>query len=323
MSSKQATAVALASAKAGQELRLPPEDLILVENKSHPLYQDRVHRPTDPNMVADMQAGGWVHGTVLVVGEVVDTLRTGKYLVVAGRGRTKAAIEAGLADVPCVDLGAESEYSASELKAFMARENERRVDTNPLEKAAEALSLMNTRLEEMKPPEWPSELAWKPSKDQRSEAVRFTAGVFGKSTSWVNHLVSLLDEDKVSAGLTKAMKNEEVSVNAAMKFMKLNPLEQEEVLEKLKPVIKAKAEAAATGKGRGKAISRKEADAVINKNAKCSFERSWLEKILSRRGTPADVKAFVKELLNPGSQDLPYLPGKLEKLRSAEMDSDE
>jgi len=312
-----------ALATFGTTFKVSPQDLILVENPSHPLYQERVHRPADPNMISDMRTGGWVHGTVLLVGEVgVDSKPTGKYLVVAGRGRTKAAREAELNEIDAIPLGLESEFSPSELKAFMIRENERRVDNNPLEKAAEALALMNSKLEEMKPADWPSELAWKPSKEQRGAAVKYTAEVFGKSPSWVNHLVSLLDEDKISVGLTKAMKKGEVGVDAAMKFTKLDLITQEEILEKLKPVIAKKAADAAAGKGRGKAISRKEADAVINKNAKCSFDRTWLEKVLSRRGTPSDVKAFVKELLNPGSQELPYLPGRLEKLSEPVDDSE-
>lgn len=318
--SKTAAATAATSVQrpAGVEMKIAPQDLVLVEDKSHPLYQERVHRPADWNMVNDMVARGWMHGTVLVVED-----EAGSYLVVAGRGRAKAATEAGLKEIPVVCLGKETAFTHSELKAAMARENERRVDTSPLEKAKDALSLLNSRLEEAKPKDWDDAVAWKPSKEEKAAALQFTADVFGWSTSRLSNVLSLLNEDKISAGLTKAMKNGDLGVNAALVMTKLNPIEQEEALARMKPLIDKKArEAVESGGKKRREVSRSEADAIVNRNSKCTFERAWLEKILSRRSTPPEVKAFVKELLNPGSQELPYLPGKLEKLRQ-EVDETE
>ena len=66
------------------------------------------------------------------------------------------------------------------------------------------------------------------------------------------------------------------------------------------------------------AVSKAEASAVIDKNAVVKIKREELEKTRARRTTPPDVKDYIKHLLNPGSIDLAYLPGRLPKMDSAD-----
>ncbi len=64
-----------------------PEDLVLVTDKKHPLYDERVHLPVDEAMVASIMYQG--------VAKAVIVRRNGPHLeVVDGRQRVKNAIEA-------------------------------------------------------------------------------------------------------------------------------------------------------------------------------------------------------------------------------------
>ena len=63
-----------------------PEQLTLVTDENHPLYDPRVHLPVDDNLVRNIMAFG-VKEPILVRKNGVE------FEVVAGRQRTKAAIE--------------------------------------------------------------------------------------------------------------------------------------------------------------------------------------------------------------------------------------
>jgi ParB family chromosome partitioning protein len=74
-------------AKRSDMFMIEPERLTLVYDKAHPLYDPRVENPPDESMIANIGVYG-VQEPVLVRknGDAIE--------VVAGRGRTKAALEA-------------------------------------------------------------------------------------------------------------------------------------------------------------------------------------------------------------------------------------
>lgn len=292
-----------------EDIYINPKDLVIVTDKNHPLYQERATWPVNQELVAAIQSKGFT-SKVLVGFDGKD------YVVIAGRQRTKAAVAAKLPEIPAVSIGDITNLPASELMVLMTQENELRKDNNSLEKAEEAQRLYNQVLEEAKPANWPGEIAWKPSAAQRKDAQVKVAEAFGLSTSRISKMIALLDEDKTNPKLVEAIKKDEVSFKAALALGSRNPIEQGELLEKLQPVFKQKAaEHTESGGKRPKAVSGREAEAIVGKAAKVTVDRSWLEKCRSRRSCPPDVKDFIKELLNPGSVTLPYIPGNLEPLK--------
>ncbi len=294
-----------------------PKDLVLVDNPRHVLYQDRVKLPVDQSLVQSMKDNGFL-SQIIVADEyeeegfekVKGQRKLLGTVVVVGRQRVKAAREAGVKEVPALNIGDLSLVSKSALLRLMVEENELRQDNNTLEKAHEAQRLYDAKLQEQKPKDWPEEIAWKPSKDNRKLALDFTAGCFGISSAWLTRMLKLLDEE-TSPELISAIKKDEISFRAAIQLAGMTAKEQEQVLKKLEPVRKAK-EAASGGKQ--KSISVKEVDAVTAKKAKVTFDRDIIIKISKRRSTPADVKEFCKYLLDPEAVDLPYLPGRLEPI---------
>lgn len=296
-----------------EDVLVNPAALTIVVDPEHVLFQERALWAVNEQLVTSINENGFV--SKIIIGEDGENL-----VVVAGRGRTKAAIEAGLTSIPAVNIGNIAQYSKFDLQSLAVSENEKRTNSSTFERAQEAKNLYETYLNDIRDGQ-PEELRgeFKASASEKKSALEAVAAVFGLSVSRLKDLFNVLDEERVSPALHKAIQNEEISFKAAIGFMKLDPKTQEAMLEKLKPVMARKAkESEATGGKKPKSVSASEADKVINQNSKVKIERGWLEKIKARRSTPADVKDFIKELLNPGSTDLAYLPGKLEPLARIE-----
>lgn len=319
------------------KLTLATADIQLVENPRHVLYQDRVKLPVDQSLVQSMRDHGFI--STIIVGEEYEEEGFGTgpsgarrflgYLVVVGRQRFKAARVAEVKEIPTLNIGDISLVPKSALLRLVVEENELRQDTNTLEKAQEAQRLMDAKLQELKPKDWPEEIAWKPSKVEKSEAMEFTAGCFGVSVNWLGRMLKLLRED-TSPRLLEAIKKDEISFRAAVQLAGMTAEEQEEVLEKLEPVRKAKAKAAGDSEGKGKGKGRISVSEVsaVTRSAKVQLERDWLIKISKRRSTPAEVKEFIKRILDGDLTGLPYFPGNLEpvsksKSKAAEAEADD
>lgn len=314
------------------KLTLATEDIQLVENPRHVLYQDRVKLPVDQALVKSMQDHGFI--STIIVGEEYEEEGFGTgpsgarkflgYVAVVGRQRRKAAPVAGIKEIPSLNIGDISLVPKSALLRLIVEENELRQDTNTLEKAQEAQRLYDAKLQELKPSDWPEEIAWKPSKAEKSEAMEFTAGCFGVSVNWLGRMLKLLRED-TSPRLLEAIKKDEISFRAAVQLAGMTAEEQEEVLEKLEPVRKAKAKAAGDDDGKGKGKGRLSVSEVsaVTRSAKVTLEREWLVKVKGRRSTPADVKEFVKRILDGDLTGLPYFPGNLEPMGKAKSKVEE
>ena len=130
-------------APRGTVFYFAPEQLTLVRDTSHPLYDPRVEDPPDERMVANIA----MHGVL----EPIIARKNGDLIeVVIGRGRTKAAIEANRRfaaegkqpiNVPVVlRRGADPD---PDLFGIMVAENEVRRDDSMIVKGEKARKLLN------------------------------------------------------------------------------------------------------------------------------------------------------------------------------------
>lgn len=120
--------------------RFDPADLILIDDPEHPLYDERVHLPTEESMVRNIAMLG-------VIEPVVISKIGGKAIVVDGRQRVKAAREASdrleqegreRILVPCVVRPGNAEG----LFGVAVSANEHRKDDTPLGRASKMLKLL-------------------------------------------------------------------------------------------------------------------------------------------------------------------------------------
>jgi ParB family chromosome partitioning protein len=128
-------------AKRGTVFHIEPERLTLITDKEHPLYDPRVENPADEAMIANIA----MHGVI----EPVIVRKNGDSIeVVAGRGRTKAALEANIrliaegkppVLVPVILKGG----SDADLFGISIAENEIRRGDDVLVKGEKARKLLN------------------------------------------------------------------------------------------------------------------------------------------------------------------------------------
>ena len=118
-----------------------PENLTLVYDKAHPLYDPRVENEPPESMILNIMMNG-------VLEPIIVCKNGGDYKIVAGRGRTKATIEANkrLAaegkppiNIPCIMRSG----TDAELYGVMVSENEIRRDDTRLIKGEKARKLLN------------------------------------------------------------------------------------------------------------------------------------------------------------------------------------
>jgi len=117
----------------GDVLNFDPEDIVLVEDKGHALYDERVHLPINERLVRNIM----VHGVLQAIGIVRDG---DKVLCAFGRQRVKAAREANRRlikegsdpiNVPAVWKRAEE----GDLIGMVISENEQRENDTPMVRA--------------------------------------------------------------------------------------------------------------------------------------------------------------------------------------------
>lgn len=128
-------------ASRGNIFLFDPEDLVLIEDKDHPLYDERIHLEVDESMIRNVMTHG-------VIQPIVVVKMANEPVVLAGRQRVKAALHANerlTADgqapikVPAVVRRGRD----GDLFAVSVSENELRSDDSPLVRADKALRLLN------------------------------------------------------------------------------------------------------------------------------------------------------------------------------------
>lgn len=213
------------SASRGNVYNFDPDDLVLIEDPKHPLFDPRVLKTPKPRMIASIIANG--------VLQPINVIKDGdRALVSAGRQRVKAAREAnkqlrakGLepVTVPAVYKKGMNEEQGAETAAI---ENAIREDETLLEKAAKALRLSATR------------------------PIAKVAEIFGVSEVTINNWLGLLE---MSPAVQNAVEEERVTMTDALKLGKLPKSEQVEAVKKLeesKPTQKARKAAGKVAKRR-------------------------------------------------------------------------
>lgn len=180
---------------------IDPDDLTLITDPDHHLYDSRVHNSPDDSLVTNILFEG--QG---VLQPIVITKEDGKPVVVAGRQRTIAAREANrqlraqgiktVLRVPCVyRRGTEQElYNA------LVSENEQRRDDDPIEKAKKINRMINF-----------------------GSTKNEVAKVFGVTRPTIDNWLSLLDLDSESQ---EKVSKREIKPSAAVKISKMKKSEQ-------------------------------------------------------------------------------------------------
>jgi len=188
----------------GNLLEFDPEDLVLVEDKTHPLYGSRVHLPLDEAMVRNIDFQGVIQPI-----EVTKNPETGAIEVVTGRQRVKNAIEANrrrrergepIRLVPGFVQRLPPKLRNQILSARTASENAIRQQETPISRA-EKMAL---------------QLTFGRSEDD-------LATIFGCTPATVRSTLALLD---CCSDVQKAVEGGAVNVTHAVMLSKLSPAEQ-------------------------------------------------------------------------------------------------
>jgi ParB family chromosome partitioning protein len=116
-------------------LNFEPENLHLVTDKTHPLYDERVHLPIEEGMVLNIAELGVLEPII-----VWKDPETGLTCVVVGRQRVKHTLEANKLRLkegkdPLLVPGVVKRGSANQMAKYMVSENEIRQADTPLGRA--------------------------------------------------------------------------------------------------------------------------------------------------------------------------------------------
>lgn len=231
-----------------------PHDLVIVDDESSPLYDDRVHLPVDEALVRNiMFAPDGVPQGVLEPGLGARNTETGRVEIIDGRQRVKAAREANdrlrkqgaePVRVPVLLQRANSHRAM----AMLISTNEHRQDDTPLGRAKKAQRYVDLGRDE-------SEIAT----------------LFGISVASVKNLLSLLDAPAV---VRTAVESGKITASAAYKLAKLEPAEARDKLAEL-------LEKAPRTPGKKRSRNAQQANAVLDggkkKNRTAEAIASWIE----------------------------------------------
>lgn len=233
-------------AKRGTVFHLEPERLTLVTDKNHPLYDPRVELPYDESMVLNIA----LHGVL----EPILIRKNGTAIeVVAGRGRTKAALEVNrrlkaegkpTLLIPAMLKGG----TDADLFGILISENEIRHEDSMINKGEKARKLLNM--------------------GRSIQEIALTFGVSRQSVeNWLN--IQQLPEK-----IKTAVENKELSATAAIQLSDYSREEQVKRYEDIKqqgakPTVKNMQSAANSvdNKPMPKMRTRKEIEYRLNDNA--------------------------------------------------------
>lgn len=192
-------------------LTFDPDKLVLVTDKNHPLYDERVHLPVNENMVLNIMHQGVLQSIV-----ICKDPESGETLVVAGRQRVKNAREANkrLRAQGCepimVPAMVRRATNMADMAGIMISENEAREDDTPVGRAHKMQRLLDM-----------------------GKTHDHLAVIFCCSVPTVRNTLALLD---TTAAVRNAVQAGDINVGQARALAKLEPAEQR---EKVKELVKA------------------------------------------------------------------------------------
>ena len=190
------------------QFQFDPNDLVLVVDPKHPLYDKRVHLPVKESLVRNIMAFGVIEPIV-----VRKNPETGEVEVVAGRQRVMACREAnrrliaqGLEPhwIPAIVRRGE----CTSLMGVMASENEHREDDSPVGRAEKMQRMLDMGRSE--------------------EEVAVTFGL--KTAATVKQSVLLLEAPRV---VRDAVESEAITPTEGSKLAKMEPEAATKALERL------------------------------------------------------------------------------------------
>lgn len=191
--------------------KINPNELIIIGrdtegDEEHFLYQTRALLEPTPEEVAAASEG--VSGVV----EITKLKEYEGYVVVAGRQRTIAARVAGLPEIECKVV----KGTPTELVALMIKENALQKAMGPLDKAKDALKLLNLHLADGM---------------EKAEALAATARAFGQTEQSIKDYITVL---KFDPKVHKAIEQKKISAyDALTRLRKVKPEEQADKLQEV------------------------------------------------------------------------------------------
>ncbi|MCM2537964.1 ParB N-terminal domain-containing protein [Burkholderia glumae] len=194
----------------GNLLDFDPEDLTLVVDEAHPLYDSRVHLPLDEAMVRNIDFQG-----VLQPIEVTKNPETGDIEVVTGRQRVKNCREANR-------RRAERGEPKRLIKGFVRKLT--------LEERDRVLSAATASENAIRQQETPISRAEKMARQLAYRSEEDVAVIFGCNVQTVRASLSLLE---CCADVQKAVESGQISVTHAKVLAKLQPSEQRAKVKEL------------------------------------------------------------------------------------------
>jgi ParB family chromosome partitioning protein len=216
MKKKPVKSKKLAGAKGSlSALYFDPEDLVIVIEPSHPLYDERSALVPSEEFCSNLDAFGILEPVI-----VQKNTENGGVEVVAGRQRVLAARLVNkkrkkegrpLLQVPVIPKRG---LSAGDLMGIMVSENEHRADDDVMTKALKMQRFLNL------------------GRSEEQAAV-----VWGVSVSSIKNMVGLLD---ASRPIQKALSERRIKASAAYKLSKLAPEEQKKRLAQIEGVKEKK-----------------------------------------------------------------------------------
>ncbi|KVU65297.1 hypothetical protein WK72_18940 [Burkholderia ubonensis] len=201
----------------GNLLDFDPDDLTLVTDETHPLYDERVHWPLDEAMVRNIDFQGIIQPI-----EVTKNPETGATEVVTGRQRVKNCREANRRRrergekpwlIPAFVRRIAPKDRSKRLSAAIASENSIRQQETPMTRAAKMARQLGHHTEEE------------------------VAILFGCKVATVRSTLALLD---CCADVQKAVDSGKVPITHAVKLARLKPDAQRQKLRQLVDVADTK-----------------------------------------------------------------------------------
>ncbi len=220
-------------------LTFEPEHLHLITDKTHPLYDERVHLPIDEGMVLNIAELGVLEPII-----VWKDPELGFTCVVVGRQRVKHTLEANKLRLkegkdPLLVPGVVKRGSANQMAKYMVSENEIRRPDTPLGRAKKMSDALDRGL------------------DEDDIAVLFGCGV-----QTVRATLSLLD---ATQAVREAVEAGTITVTQARQLASLKPEEQREKVKQIETATagitgheKARRQRLVLGEAKPRIKSRKE-----------------------------------------------------------------
>ncbi len=220
-------------------LTFEPEHLHLITDKTHPLYDERVHLPIDEGMVLNIAELGVLEPII-----VWKDPELGLTCVVVGRQRVKHTLEANKLRLkegkdPLLVPGVVKRGSANQMAKYMVSENEIRRPDTPLGRAKKMSDALDRGL------------------DEDDIAV-----LFGCSVQTVRATLSLLE---ATQAVREAVEAGTITVTQARQLASLKPEEQREKVKQIETATagttgheKARRQRQVLGEAKPRIKSRKE-----------------------------------------------------------------